>query len=308
MYNSINLNNMHSMFTGGYTSINKAEDNIPEMLDQFLYACPPYTHKEIEQFLDTADTIMRLGRDSAILGVLPKWTTAHWYPRTLDYQIIESIKTGTNEVFSAEDIPGMTPDGATFTSEGRVFIGPTKWPVLVLYRDRQTTRRAPDILELHCKYGHPPADKLLFIIQNDPLLQEKFPHVKSVSDLKLFCRICHIANANWTFQKRITPSYKHPIGRLWFFDFKIFHLTSLEGYTCYLVGIEARTGFPVRFFHKLRSAIRQSFKQFKTYLNTTPMWRQHLGPSPISHICLQLDNAPEFESSETKTKRTRLDK
>ena len=212
---------------------------------------------------------------------------------------MNKIATGTEDVFSAVDISGLTPDGAEFTDLGRVFLGPTKWPVQILYRDRNTVSRVSDLLELHCKYGHPPPDKLLFIIRNDPELRDKFAHITSVKQIKLFCRICHIANANWTYHKRIYPSIQLPIGRLWYFDFKVFHLESIEGYTCYLLGVEATLGFPVVYFHKERRTICESFAKFKNYLQTDTIWLKHLGPSPISHVTIQMDNAPEMIAETT---------
>ena len=299
MYNSEGLKNMHPDFIFGFTKSHTARDNMSECLNQFIESCPPFNVKDITESFDTEDKIMLMGMDSAILKILPDWSTAEWYPRTYEYQLLNTIPTNMPDVFSAVHIPSMTPDGAKFTDTGRVFLGPTKWPVLILYRDRNTTRRVTDMLDLHCRYGHPPAEKLLYIIRNDPILSKKYSHIKSTHQLHIFCRICAIANANWTFNKRITPTYKHPIGRLWFFDFKVFHLESLEGYTCYLLGVESVTNFPVIYFHKVRQTVAESFKAFKTYLSTTPLWEKYLGPSPISHICIQTDNAPEFTSADT---------
>jgi len=299
MYNSEGLKNMSADFVHGFTKSHPAKDNLHECLNKFVESCPPFNVSDMIESFDTDDKLLLLGMDSAILKFVPEWPTAEWYPRTYDYQLLTTIRTGTEDVFSAVHIPGMTPDNAKFTDFGRVFLGPTKWPVQILYRDRNTTRRVTDILELHCKYGHPPAEKLLYIIRHDPLLSKKFANITGIHQLKLFCRICHIANANWTYNKRLTPTFKHPIGRLWLFDFKIFHLESLEGYVCYLLGVESVTKFPVLYLHKERKTVAESFKLFYNYLSTNPIWVEQLGPSPISHICIQTDNAPEFTSDDT---------
>ena len=52
MYNSINLENMHKEFLMGYTLDNKVENNINELLNEFIYTCPCFNHESIAEYLN----------------------------------------------------------------------------------------------------------------------------------------------------------------------------------------------------------------------------------------------------------------
>ena len=62
----------------------------------------------------------------------------------------------------------------------------------------------------------------------------------------------------------------------------------------------------MRYFYKERSSIAELFKEFSKYLNNSPLWRKILGPSPVSRICIQTDNAPELTSEEIEKSFTLL--
>ena len=131
---------------------------------------------------------MLIAPNSSFITVIPNWISAIWYGHTFDYELLTKYPTDSKNIFSAKDISGLTPENATFTDEGRVFLGPIKWGVEVLYRDRNTIRRQPELLELHCAFGHCAPDKLCYIINNTPSLKEKFPKITSPNQIKLFCK------------------------------------------------------------------------------------------------------------------------
>ena len=120
MYNSPSLDNMHSCFTMGYTTTNRVEDNVSDLLNQFFYGCPPFDEQSLTTHFELINKVLMLGQDSACVIVIPSWKTASWYEYTLDYEILKIIPTGTEDVFSAQDIIGLTPEGVTFTETGRV--------------------------------------------------------------------------------------------------------------------------------------------------------------------------------------------
>ena len=173
--------------------------------------------------------------------------------------------------------------------------GPTKWATLVLYRDRNTIRRETALLDLHYATGHAAPHKMLWIIENTPHLRKQFPNVTSVHKCTIFCRICAEVNLDWKRNKKFQPSLKYETGRMWYMDVKMYHLESSDGYTCYLIGVEATTLYTVRFFMKDRTEVYDKLEEFHHFISTSKLWHHHLGKN-TTRIVVQFDNAPEFAS------------
>ena len=299
-YNDVQLENMHEHFETGFTPENPVEKNTHLLHNEFIWSNACFNDKDINRDMDIQDAVLLIAPHTRFCNCRPSWKTAPWHSRTYNEEIIIHYPAGTFGVFSAEDIEGLTPKNAVM-KDGRVLFK-TQWGVDVTYRDRNTVRRHDDLTELHNMWGHPSPSKLFWLIQNIPELKKKYPNIKSVHHVKVFCRICYVANVNWIKAKQAGPSLTFERGRLWFFDFKIFHLASHEGYTCYLLGIEKSTGILVRYFLKEKSEVGEAFESFKKYLDESPQWAKILGPSPITQICVQTDNEPVLVSAEMNEK------
>ena len=90
--------------------------------------------------------------------IVPKWADSDWWHLTRHFTVVAEYPRDTM-LFSAPGIgtystANLTPAGDD-ASPGRFLISGAPWPVVVLYKDKDTTSPADDNMLLHLRLGHP---------------------------------------------------------------------------------------------------------------------------------------------------------
>ena len=117
------------------------------------YANPVFEEQFINRTFDKALTdFAKDPSNTRFLIIVPEWKEASWWPLTKHFETIKRYPTGT-VMFSAPGIgttnhAALTPVGED-GSPNRFLIKGTPWPVVVLYKDSNTTTKADDNILLH---------------------------------------------------------------------------------------------------------------------------------------------------------------
>jgi hypothetical protein len=125
--------------------------------------------------------------DTSLCFVVPEWKNQRWYGLTKYFKVVRRYEKGSN-LFT---IPAskLTTDNAD-SVDGRFSVGPTKWPVLVLYKDWTTPVKIDNEMLAHLRFGHYNSRQLLALKESKV--------VTGLGDLSshyfhndLYCSVCH---------------------------------------------------------------------------------------------------------------------
>ena len=109
-----------------------------------FYGNPPYTSDIITRTLNKAlHGFHNSPSDTEFLFVLPKWKTAPWYDLLAQFTIVREWPRGS-KLFTCPSTSHKPRDGETDEEvpTGRKYVGPTPWPVLMVYKGPHKTEVA----------------------------------------------------------------------------------------------------------------------------------------------------------------------
>jgi len=140
-----------------------------------FYGNPVFTNEYIYKTLQKAVADFQIApHTTKFVFVLPKWETSPWYKTFMDYfQIVEEYPEGTPRVFT---VPHLNHNPDTETSvDGRAFLGPIRWPVIVIFKDVYTITGINSAMRAHLRFGHISLDKIRALqitgIETDIIIQ-----------------------------------------------------------------------------------------------------------------------------------------
>lgn len=121
------------------------------------YGNPVYEEQFISRTLDKALVDFATNTtQTRFLLVLPEWKTATWWPQTKHFETVQRFEPGTM-LFSCAptgSVAKLQPANDD-ASPGRYLADGIPWPVVVLYKDKDTTTSADDNMLFHLRLGHP---------------------------------------------------------------------------------------------------------------------------------------------------------
>mmetsp|Transcript_3988 Transcript_3988/g.13964 ORF Transcript_3988/g.13964 Transcript_3988/m.13964 type:complete len:274 (+) Transcript_3988:1646-2467(+) len=86
-------------------------------------------------------------KDGELKTLVNQFQVAHIYPAGTE----KLFSVSSEQAYSKDQLDPAGDDGGP----NRFFVGPTPWPVAVLYKDFRTVPRMDPVMEVHCKLGHP---------------------------------------------------------------------------------------------------------------------------------------------------------
>ena len=122
---------------------------------KIIYGNPVFLNKFIYRTLEKAVTDFKQDPENTVFVlVVPKWETANWYVDFVKYfDIVKEWPKG-RELFSIPYRSHFDPHVTKMTPEGRVVVDGVPWPVVVLYKDSNTTTTIDSKILAHMRFGH----------------------------------------------------------------------------------------------------------------------------------------------------------
>ena len=171
----------------------------------FFYGNPKFQNEFIYKTLSKAVTDFSLAPDlTKFLFVLPKWETAPWYKTFIDYfEIVEEYPIGSTRVFTVPIRQHFTESKTETSVDGRAFLGPLEWPVIVIYKDKFTVTGINSAMRAHLRFGHVSLEKIKAIHNSGIPTGCDF----RIKDLN--CACCYLTKAK---RNLLTRAPKRPAG------------------------------------------------------------------------------------------------
>ena len=261
---------------------------------KFFYGNPDYNDEFVARTLTKALWDYSLEPFSTkFLFVLPQWKTASWYPLLRHYDILKTYEIGTKNVFSAVNDSTLNPKDLKPTPDGRAWIGPTKWKVLVIYKDANTKTDIDGVMKLHLTLGHKSAEYIKYAIQDDPELLKYINNDLTKLNVPIFCQVCSAAKSRSEHAKRESPLTTR-FAESFHADLKVYSLPSDDGYK-YIFGIiDSFTRYTWIYFLKQKSEAANKLEIFCNSLITSST----INVESLQQSRFTVDNAKEFTGKE----------
>jgi hypothetical protein len=95
---------------------------------------PKYANDDIYRALDKAVLEFKtISEPTKFMFVVPTWETANWYRNFIHYfEIVEECPKGTQRVFTIPHRSRFVKGQTYFSPDKRVYVYPTKWPVIAI--------------------------------------------------------------------------------------------------------------------------------------------------------------------------------
>ena len=156
---------------------------------------------------------------------LPKWEEAYWYPLTKQFQVVHEFRA-ERDIFTTP-VETALASQTTRAEPGRVWAGPTRWGVVVLYKDA-TINTAPvvDVL-MHRRLGHCGGSVLRSLVESGAALGKgvteelKRVHATGASahmSCSANCKVCLLAKQDAMPAPRGKHETVGSVGELMFWD------------------------------------------------------------------------------------------
>ena len=157
--------------------------------------------------------------------VVPKWETANWYVDFVKYfDVVKEWPKGT-ELFSIPYRSHFDPLVTKMTPEGRVVVDGVPWPVVVLYKDSNTTTTIDSKLLAHMRFGHYGPQKLTDLHKTGASLGLTYDTTRHFLD----CEACRLAKATRPSFPSSNRGGSTLPGQLIFTDILVLNIESKEG-------------------------------------------------------------------------------
>ena len=180
--------------------------------NSYFYGNPDYSDEFIKRTLTKALwDFSEQPFSTKFMFIVPNWTSASWFPLIKHFDIKKIYAKNTPDLFSAENLENLNPTDVKFTIDNRSFIGPTKWEVLVLFKDANTLTKIDGIIQLHLMFGHKSAKYIQAAIAEDKELLKLIGNDIKRLDVPIFCAVCHAAKSKNAKALREFPLFSHKI-------------------------------------------------------------------------------------------------
>ena len=277
-----------------------------------FYGNPVFTNEYIYKTLQKAVADFQIApHTTKFVFVLPKWETSPWYKTFMDYfQIVEEYPEGTPRVFT---VPHLNHNPDTETSvDGRAFLGPIRWPVIVIFKDVYTITGINSAMRAHLRFGHISLDKIRALqitgIETDIIIQQL---IKTLQ-----CSCCYLTKAKRTVLNRamkrpstvpvrkpgITESQQRQeitvFGHLVFSDILYMNIPSIDGELYVLHFVDCASRYCKTYFLKKRDVAYACLQYFIDWVKS----RVHV-LHPQTKNCVRIilsDRGGEYVSDEWK--------
>jgi hypothetical protein len=266
-----------------------AEQNsfLQEWTKRSYYGNPEYDNSTIYKVLEKAINDFRVAPDNTkFCFILPKWVNSPWYKTFINqFQIIETILSGTKKVFTIPIRPHFTPQQTETSADGRAYMGPLPWDVIVIYKDKFTVTGINSALRAHLRFGHVGLNKLL-------KLQETGVPTGGIIDAKIceiHCSCCYLTKAKRILpvsrapkRGRILQSHKHGgtttelnmrtevkrFGHLVFTDILYMNIPSYEGHLYVIHFVDYASRYCKSYFMRKRDEVYDILQSFIDWVKT----------------------------------------
>ena len=265
---------------------------------KIIYGNPVFLNKFIYRTLEKAVTDFKQDPENTVFVlVVPKWETANWYVDFVKYFDIVKEWPKDTELFSIPYRSHFDPLVTKMTPDGRVIVDGVPWPVVVLYKDSNTTTRIDSKLLAHMRFGHYGPQKLADLHKTGASLGLTYDTTRHFLD----CAACRLAKATRPSHPPSNRGGSTLPGQLIFTDILVLNIESKEGYQYIVQFTDDFSRYTKVYFLRTRdgvySAMEKFIKWFPTQVNhTSPMLMYK-----VQHMCIrtiQSDNAGEYTKSE----------
>ena len=265
---------------------------------KIIYGNPVFINKFLYSTFEKACTDFKEDPENTVfIFVVPKWDTAPWWIDFRKYfDIVEEYPTNT-ALFTVPYRSHFIPQNTQLSSDGRVLVGGTEWPVVVLYKDINTATKLDSKLLAHLRFGHVAGRKLQYLQDSGAKLGLTY----GTKTHTLHCDVCSASKATrMSFPASHRGGSTVP-GQLIFTDILVVNIESYEGYLYVVQFTDDATRFTKVYFLKSRTGVYSALEKFLKWFPTQVNFTSPMVVYNVQKICVrtvQSDGAGEYTGEE----------
>eukprot|EP00854_Cymbomonas_tetramitiformis_P001531 gene1531-biopygen1393 len=265
------------------------------------HACsgnPPFEHDFILRCLQKAVRDYGSAPSSTkFLLVLPKWVTPSWWCLTDRFSVVKEYPAGV-QLFSPPAQGCYIVEQLQLCGADRVWICPTKWPVMTLYKDAHTVEKVDPKIIQHIRLGHPSDACVKHMLdQGVPLGITERQYVDSLVDhCPDRCMPCRLTKATRPTARATRRQPAEECVMLTWSDTCGPFVPSAGGYRWYVLFLDDHTNWGAVYFLRKKSDYLDTLQEY------VPLARKHrsiMGMTGDCHMVLHTDEDSTMISGRT---------